>query len=194
MNNIPNLSINDRNELFKETATLMKTTSAIIEKDFWVVWTLEKIFSDSRLKDILMFKGGTSLSKVFNLIGGGYFDEMILPFIEVFKTEFEDDYIIKFREFYSDVIQFFPLAIFIGKFTSKEKIVEEIKKRLNLKDVPFIRLHAIGKTNIKKIEEVLSEMDLESIYSIRYNTFTCPNGLRAQICEIRIKKSENLKD
>ncbi|MGK0256557.1 MAG: hypothetical protein ACI81I_001177, partial [Arcobacteraceae bacterium] len=69
MNNIPKLSQSERNELFKETATLMKTTSAIVEKDFWVVWTLGKIFSDNRLKNILMFKGGTSLSKVFNLIG-----------------------------------------------------------------------------------------------------------------------------
>ena len=69
MNNIINLSHEDRNELFQETATLMNTTSAIVEKDFWVVWALEKIFSDARLKNILMFKGGTSLSKVFNLIG-----------------------------------------------------------------------------------------------------------------------------
>ncbi len=69
MNNIVDLSHNDRNELFKETATLMNTKDAIVEKDFWVVWTLEKIFSDDRLKNILMFKGGTSLSKVFDLIG-----------------------------------------------------------------------------------------------------------------------------
>lgn len=69
MNNIPNLPQNDRNELFKETASLMHTTNAIVEKDFWVVWVLEKIFTDDRLKNILMFKGGTSLSKVFNLIG-----------------------------------------------------------------------------------------------------------------------------
>jgi len=69
MNNIPKLLQKDRDELFQETASLMNTTNAIVEKDFWVVWTLEKIFTDVRLKDILMFKGGTSLSKVFNLIG-----------------------------------------------------------------------------------------------------------------------------
>ncbi|RBQ28755.1 nucleotidyl transferase AbiEii/AbiGii toxin family protein [Aliarcobacter vitoriensis] len=69
MNNIANLTKQKRAELFSETATLMKTTNAIVEKDFWVVWTLDKIFSDDRLNKILMFKGGTSLSKVFNLIG-----------------------------------------------------------------------------------------------------------------------------
>lgn len=69
MNKIANLPKQQRSELFSETATLMKTTNAIVEKDFWVVWTLNKIFSDDRLNKILMFKGGTSLSKVFNLIG-----------------------------------------------------------------------------------------------------------------------------
>ena len=37
---------------------------AIIEKDFWVCWTLEQLFA-SRLVDNLIFKGGTSLSKVY---------------------------------------------------------------------------------------------------------------------------------
>ena len=69
MNNVAELSIEQRSELFLETASVMKTTSAIVEKDFWVVWTLNKLFSDERLNKILMFKGGTSLSKVFNLIG-----------------------------------------------------------------------------------------------------------------------------
>lgn len=69
MNKIANLPKQQRSELFLETATLMNTTNSIVEKDFWVVWTLNKIFSDDRLSKILMFKGGTSLSKVFNLIG-----------------------------------------------------------------------------------------------------------------------------
>ena len=69
MRNVANLSPKQKNELFSETAKLMRTTEAIVEKDFWVVWTLDKLFSDNRLNKILMFKGGTSLSKVFNLIG-----------------------------------------------------------------------------------------------------------------------------
>lgn len=69
MRNVANLSPKEKNELFSETARMMQTTEAIVEKDFWVVWTLDKLFSDDRLNKILMFKGGTSLSKVFNLIG-----------------------------------------------------------------------------------------------------------------------------
>jgi len=84
MNNVAKLSVDERNELFKETASLMNTTNAIVEKDFWVVWTLNKLFSDDRLNKILMFKGGTSLSKVFNLIGRFSEDiDLILDWREV---------------------------------------------------------------------------------------------------------------
>ena len=43
-------------------------TPAVVEKDFWVTWTLGKLFGDIEISRLLMFKGGTSLSKVFHLI------------------------------------------------------------------------------------------------------------------------------
>lgn len=55
-------------ELFNETAIKKQVTPAIAEKDFWVTWVLSKIFADGYLSKILMFKGGTSLSKVFKII------------------------------------------------------------------------------------------------------------------------------
>ena len=69
MDKVASLSKQEREELFSESARQMKTTNAIVEKDFWVVWVLDKLFSDARLNKMLMFKGGTSLSKVFDLIG-----------------------------------------------------------------------------------------------------------------------------
>ena len=39
-----------------------------MEKDFWVCWILKKLFTDANLKDRMVFKGGTTLSKVFGLI------------------------------------------------------------------------------------------------------------------------------
>lgn len=41
---------------------------AIIEKDFWVCWTLDYLFGESTFRDSFAFKGGTSLSKGFDLI------------------------------------------------------------------------------------------------------------------------------
>jgi hypothetical protein len=40
----------------------------IIEKDFWVCWTLKRLFTMKPLDGHLIFKGGTSLSKVFKVI------------------------------------------------------------------------------------------------------------------------------
>lgn len=42
--------------------------SAVVEKDFWVCWVLKEIFADAHLREHIVFKGGTSLSKVFGLI------------------------------------------------------------------------------------------------------------------------------
>ncbi|MEX1201413.1 MAG: nucleotidyl transferase AbiEii/AbiGii toxin family protein [Methylophaga sp.] len=66
----------------------MNTVPAIIEKDFWVVWVLDKLFDHERLKSILQFKGGTSLSKVYNVIGRFSEDiDLILDWREVTKDD-----------------------------------------------------------------------------------------------------------
>lgn len=41
---------------------------AMLEKDVWVTYVLERIFADRELSKILRFKGGTSLSKAHGLI------------------------------------------------------------------------------------------------------------------------------
>ena len=68
MRNIASLSSTEREELFLITARKKKLPEAVIEKDFWVCWTLDYLFHDSLWKNHLAFKGGTSLSKCFDLI------------------------------------------------------------------------------------------------------------------------------
>lgn len=56
----------ERAELFREAAARRGLAALLIEKDFWVCWTLKRIFS---LTDrAILFKGGTSLSKAFGVI------------------------------------------------------------------------------------------------------------------------------
>jgi hypothetical protein len=58
----------DERRLYIEQAALRKNASAVIlEKDFWVCWILGVLFG-SEFADSLVFKGGTSLSKVFGVI------------------------------------------------------------------------------------------------------------------------------
>ena len=54
----------DRRAYFEQSAQRRGLSPVIIEKDFWVCWMLTILF-DSRFGDHLVFKGGTSLSKVF---------------------------------------------------------------------------------------------------------------------------------
>lgn len=54
--------------LYIEQAAIQKNVSPVImEKDFWVCWLLNILF-ESEFADSLVFKGGTSLSKVFGAI------------------------------------------------------------------------------------------------------------------------------
>jgi predicted nucleotidyltransferase component of viral defense system len=46
----------------------MAASSVMVEKDFWVCWLLGLLFADSDLAPHLVFKGGTSLSKVYGVI------------------------------------------------------------------------------------------------------------------------------
>lgn len=59
----------DRRALaFEQAATGMAGQAVILEKDFWVSWLLGLVFAQPELAPFLVFKGGTSLSKVFGVI------------------------------------------------------------------------------------------------------------------------------
>ena len=69
MNDFANLKTDERADVFTQTASRMKTSNvAIVEKDFWVCYVLKHLFETETLKDKIVFKGGTSLSKAFDLI------------------------------------------------------------------------------------------------------------------------------
>ncbi|MCH5172409.1 MAG: nucleotidyl transferase AbiEii/AbiGii toxin family protein [Erysipelotrichales bacterium] len=58
----------DRDFVFNKTAIEKGITKEIVEKDFWVCLMLDFLFTKSKFKEYLTFKGGTSLSKGFNII------------------------------------------------------------------------------------------------------------------------------
>lgn len=68
MNNIVKLPKAEREILFRNTAAKCGMSEGIVEKDFWVCWTLDYLFHHSAWSNHLAFKGGTSLSKSFDLI------------------------------------------------------------------------------------------------------------------------------
>ena len=68
MKTVLNLSQEQRNTIFEVTAREMHVRPIIIEKDFWVCVILNYLFNESKFKDVLIFKGGTSLSKCYGVI------------------------------------------------------------------------------------------------------------------------------
>jgi predicted nucleotidyltransferase component of viral defense system len=62
------LSSKERKLYFEQVASSMKVSPLIIEKDFWVCYTLHKLFSLPQVGGTLIFKGGTTLSKIYNII------------------------------------------------------------------------------------------------------------------------------
>ena len=62
------LSEEDRRTIFRNTAQNMGVHEAIIEKDYWVCLVLDYLFSRSKYRKHIAFKGGTCLSKCFGII------------------------------------------------------------------------------------------------------------------------------
>jgi predicted nucleotidyltransferase component of viral defense system len=58
----------ERRKYFGEASEKLNRSSQIIEKDFWVCWCLKRLFSLEDFRGHLTFKGGTSLSKVYQVI------------------------------------------------------------------------------------------------------------------------------
>ena len=58
----------DKQAYFELAADRKGLSKEIIEKDFWVCWTLKQLFNLSDIGQHLIFKGGTSLSKAYNVI------------------------------------------------------------------------------------------------------------------------------
>jgi len=68
LNKIAQLPAPARADIFAETANRLGLPEPLVEKDFWVCWMLGQLFSIEAFKGRLLFKGGTSLSKVFGAI------------------------------------------------------------------------------------------------------------------------------
>jgi len=68
MDDFARRSAEDRRPFIEEAAARRDLTSTIIEKDFWVCWTLRRLMRFPGLAGHVTFKGGTSLSKAHGLI------------------------------------------------------------------------------------------------------------------------------
>ncbi|MBT4757530.1 MAG: nucleotidyl transferase AbiEii/AbiGii toxin family protein, partial [Opitutae bacterium] len=79
-----------RAEAIKEAATRMQLHSSPVEKDFWVCYLLRELFKLECVKNHLIFKGGTSLSKCYGIIERFSEDIDLSIHASAFGVEIED--------------------------------------------------------------------------------------------------------
>ena len=65
--NFPTLPADERHLYIEQARVRRNLSPVLLEKDFWVCWLLGLLFG-SEFAGSLVFKGGTSLSKVFSVI------------------------------------------------------------------------------------------------------------------------------
>jgi hypothetical protein len=68
MDKFVSLDAKDKRAYFEVAAANLNIMPQLVEKDFWVCWILKVLFSLPEVGEHLTFKGGTSLSKCFNVI------------------------------------------------------------------------------------------------------------------------------
>lgn len=68
MSTFATLPAKERELFFRQYQENRGVDPVIAEKDFWVCWLLGRIFAQPQLAGACVFKGGTSLSKVFGAI------------------------------------------------------------------------------------------------------------------------------
>lgn len=62
------LPASERRLIIEQVAARRGILPVIVEKDFWVCWILGRIYATPEMAGSVVFKGGTSLSKVFGVI------------------------------------------------------------------------------------------------------------------------------
>src|SRR3989338_856379 len=68
MDKFVSLTAKDKRAYFEVAAANLNIMPQLVEKDFWVCWILKVLFSLPEIGGHLTFKGGTSLSKCYNVI------------------------------------------------------------------------------------------------------------------------------
>ena len=162
-----NRNIDEINEVIEATSRKSGLASSIIEKDLWVCYILDYLFNRCEYKDYFEFKGGTALSKAYNLI-----DRMSEDIDIVLNTKIID------FEFSKDLLNI--------SNNQKNKLVKE----LNNKALEFYKNKLLGviTTDLsneinKDLKIILNDEELSIYieYPSKYNTSYIKNAVKIEI-------------
>ncbi len=149
MDKIHLLTPEERLPYFEKAAGQMGITVPLIEKDYWVVWVLGRLFNIAEIKDHLTFKGGTSLSKVYNLIRR-FSEDVDLSIEKTFFGFSEDRSPEQFSTRKQRSISLEQLSQECGQYVQQKllkALAEEFSKELNSPDGWNLRIDKTDPTN-----------------------------------------------
>lgn len=104
------ISIRDKSnlKLLKDVLPYDEVECILMARRVLLAYDSNKIELANRLMKQLEGNYPKNGKKVYNLLSCGYFDEMILPFIEVYKSKMgPEGYIEEYRKFYINLFRFF---------------------------------------------------------------------------------------
>lgn len=131
-------------QLIETTAQHFEMPKFYIEKDYWIVSVLKNI-GESDFSEKVVFKGGTSLSKAYNII-----------------KRYSEDIDLQFIDYKSNTPKFEMKALedYISSLNYKVKTVKDGKERLRASEVVFDTIYPKEVFPVK--ENILLEMNFFS--------------------------------
>ncbi len=137
MSHFLELKPSEQKELIVATAEALGMPATIVEKDFWVCWILDLLF---QLPEHMVFKGGTSLSKAFQVI-------------ERFSEDL--DVTIDYRNFHDEIDLEKTSKSQIKKFSDQLKI--ELQSYIADKALPYLTQQVQEKLSPRSFEVKLNK-------------------------------------
>lgn len=187
MENFIKLSNNDKINIFNQTSERSGLPSSAIEKDWWVTLSLNIIFSLSYSNQIV-FKGGTSLSKAWNLIER--FSEDIDLVIDRkhlgFEGELSKTQVKKLRKasfsfigntFYTDInneliklgVQDYELVVQETKNTDTDPLIIELHYKSLTEKSEYLKPRVLIEVGARSLMEPVDNKSILSILSSEFN-------------------------
>ncbi len=153
-------SENDRRNLFLETSVRLGTPLRNVEKDFWVCFVLDLLFNDKlEVEPRLLFKGGTSLSKAYDLVSRFSEDIDITVYREDIGHSTDIATIQSWgrnkRNEYLDAIKAACSAYILGDL--KDRLILQIQNELNNAGISIPALKVVIDTTDKDQQTLLVE-------------------------------------
>lgn len=110
---------------------------------------------------------GSKANTICNMCTAGYFENFLIPLYET-MSKGENFKIEDFTVAYMQLIQDFPIAIFINSSTSLEDLERIIRDRIESNkryEISYLNIHGIGRSNINAISAIVAKLSKPGDYT-----------------------------